>query len=346
MAPMDKVLSRTSSQGSIYQNESVGLQAGRSSTNLHAQAAAASIREAERSSSPAPSRSTSTPNLLRKANSRATSKTRSSDLLRSTAPSPSLLSPHRSATHTPIFSSPLNLITSTSSDSSRPSTGRTRRQSAADGSALAQGQSVDSGKSVSSPYGHSRAATLKPPEMSQRDVTGPLTRQATPQTVRDLGQDYTRYFNPFADSRSSSFADLHKGLPSYKSSSNLVSASAATNRLSNPFEPRDKRELNPFATASSSTTNLVDDSDPEKTFSPYLDDRLAAPSSDARYPLYIDEKEWDDDMHMPMFDDDVKLKAKWRDHFTRDNVVSTFGLAFMIIGLLFVFVVLPVMSYT
>ena len=51
-------------------------------------------------------------------------------------------------------------------------------------------------------------------------------------------------------------------------------------------------------------------------------------------------------MHMPRWDDDILLKPNLRDHFTRDNVVSTFGLFLMLCGLLFVFVVLPIISYT
>jgi beta-glucan synthesis-associated protein KRE6 len=63
------------------------------------------------------------------------------------------------------------------------------------------------------------------------------------------------------------------------------------------------------------------------------------------FPLYADEKEDDDDMHMPMPDDDIKLKPKWKDHFTRDSICSTIGLILMILGLLCIFVALPVLSF-
>ncbi|KAF2771991.1 beta-glucan synthesis-associated [Teratosphaeria nubilosa] len=93
------------------------------------------------------------------------------------------------------------------------------------------------------------------------------------------------------------------------------------------------------------TPAFIRAADPEKAgFFPYLDDRLGAPQY--AFPLYSDEKEDDDDLHMPMWDDDVKFKPRFRDHFTRENIVSTFGLVFMVSGLLLVFVVLPVVSYT
>ncbi|KAF2861679.1 glycoside hydrolase family 16 protein [Piedraia hortae CBS 480.64] len=75
-----------------------------------------------------------------------------------------------------------------------------------------------------------------------------------------------------------------------------------------------------------------------------MDDRLGAP--EYGFPLFSDEKEDDDDLHMPQWDDDKKLKPRFQDHFTRANIVNTVGLVVMILGLLCVFVVLPVISYT
>lgn len=155
-----------------------------------------------------------------------------------------------------------------------------------------------------------------------------------------------------------------------------VSSTDLHERLSDPFEDS-KRLSNPFASRPHTspgtplqkqysqdkekgvavtaapvimsekpgTPNFIRDADPEKAgFFPYMDDRLGAP--EYAFPLFSDQKEDDDDLHMPQWDDDVKLKANFKDHFTRENIVSTFGLAFMIIGLLCVFVVLPVISYT
>ena len=99
------------------------------------------------------------------------------------------------------------------------------------------------------------------------------------------------------------------------------------------------------ATTAPGTPGFIHDADPEKAaFFPWIDDRLGAP--EYAFPLYSDEKEPDDDMHMPQWDDDIKMKPRWKDHFTRENVSSTFGLLFMLVGLLCIFVVLPVISYT
>lgn len=101
----------------------------------------------------------------------------------------------------------------------------------------------------------------------------------------------------------------------------------------------------PMAATKPGTPNFIRDADPEKaTFFPYMDDRLGAP--DYAFPLFSDQKEDDDDLHMPQWDDDKRLKPKFKDHFTRENIVSTLGLVFMMLGLLCIFVVLPVVSYT
>jgi len=229
---------------------------------------------------------------------------------------------------------------------------------------------------------------LRNPEMSQATESSlSLTRQTTPRTVRDLGSDYTRYFNPFA-THNNSQQDLNSPLPRYNSSTHLaggasVSSADLQKRLSNPFQDS-KRFSDPFqsrphtspgtplpmlqiqrpsdpemgiaaapisvAAAADTperigTPVMIRNADPEKAgFFPFMDDRLGAP--DYAFPLYSDQKEEDDDLHMPQWDDDVKLKPTVRDHFTRENVASTLGLLFMLVGLLCIFVVLPVVSYT
>lgn len=195
--------------------------------------------------------------------------------------------------------------------------------------------------------------------------------------MRDLGSDYTRYYNPFATPNRSA-TDLSTPLPRYNSATRLQPPEHEAKRLSDPFED-EKRISNPFeseqkqehktdakpalaaaaaaaavpmassADEYSSANAYVDGADPEKSFFPYLDDRLAAPGAERQgynFPLYWDEKEADDDMHLPMHDDDQKLKPAFKDHFTRNNIVSTFGMIFMVLGLLCVFIILPVLSST
>jgi beta-glucanase (GH16 family) len=104
--------------------------------------------------------------------------------------------------------------------------------------------------------------------------------------------------------------------------------------------------VDPFKTPNASTTKLDVQPDVEKNAF-LVDDRLGAPYDEKgalAWPLFTDSKEDDDDMHLPQPDDDVRYKAHWRDHFSRSNIASTLGLLFMIVGLLVVFVCLPVFS--
>lgn len=196
--------------------------------------------------------------------------------------------------------------------------------------------------------------------MSSRNSSTSLSRLGTPRSVRDLGSDYTRYFNPFA-SRNNSATDLSAPLPRYNNAyaQNLPPLDSSAKRHSNPFAddkgaPSHHHAAPTVAVAevgdpmSHSKNDFVDTMDPEKMFFPYLDDRLGAPGAESQYnfPLYWDEKEGDDDMHLPMIDDDKKLKPKWKDHMSRENVCSTIGMVLMLLGLLCLFIILPVLSST
>lgn len=185
-----------------------------------------------------------------------------------------------------------------------------------------------------------RPVLRQPQTKSTPDLPGLALRSpGTPLTLQDLGTDYTRYFNPFSDSARtpsarSSFSE-HRS-----STTRLPLLAGATTPGAAP------QSANPFLTPNASTTKLNTLYDPEKNLS-FVDDRLAAPYEEkgmAAWPLIGDQEEADDEMHMPHPDDDIKYKPKMSDHFTRDSVVSTIGLCVMIIGLLFVFIALPVLS--
>jgi beta-glucanase (GH16 family) len=154
-------------------------------------------------------------------------------------------------------------------------------------------------------------------------------------TYQDLGVDYTRYYNPFSDSRRSSYVDNRTSTPR-----NGAHTTGTTTPLA-ALHP-----ANPFRTPNASTTRINTLYDPEKNHS-IIDDRLSAPYEEkgmAAWPLIGDEEEDDDEMHMPRDDDNVRYKPKLKDHLGRDNLASTIGLAVMLLGLLFIFVALPVMS--
>jgi beta-glucanase (GH16 family) len=62
--------------------------------------------------------------------------------------------------------------------------------------------------------------------------------------------------------------------------------------------------------------------------------------------LYTNEIEPDDKYHLPADNDDEVYRAKWSDHFQRRSICSTIGGIFLIIGLLCVFIILPVLTFT
>lgn len=203
--------------------------------------------------------------------------------------------------------------------------------------------------------------------MISRGSSASLSRLGTPRTVRDLGQDYTRYYNPFA-THNNSATDLTTPLPRYNSASNLIPPQDPSKRHSDPFVDEKRIDGNPEAKApvggaaaagvTTAATNkvpqmqsnsIVDAADPEKAFFPYLDDRLGAPGAENQgynFPLYWDEKEDDDDMHLPMADDNIKFKPRLKDRVTRENICSTLGMLFMVLGMLTLMVALPVVGFS
>lgn len=62
--------------------------------------------------------------------------------------------------------------------------------------------------------------------------------------------------------------------------------------------------------------------------------------------LYTNEIEPDDTFHMPQDDDDITYKPKLSEYFNRRQIVSTIGAIFLICGLLCIFIVLPVLTFT
>ncbi|OQO07104.1 hypothetical protein B0A48_07672 [Cryoendolithus antarcticus] len=409
MLPVRPDISRSSSRSSAYvdaEDDRQPQQAGRSTTNLNAAASAQALREASRSrpSSRGPSRSSSQPNLLRKKSRQAPGLAGSnvaaipeSDLMEADTDE-GLEMPRHPPSHAPAVSSPL--VSTPSNSSGEAADSRKSSNEAQDDAArpwpLAGRSKVSLVPPGTARSGISSTRPTRPNsylfEMAENDSSLSLTRQQTPKTLRDLGSDYTRYYNPFS-SNNNSQSDLLKPMSQHartanNSSTHLMASNAMSStdlhkRLSDPFND-EKRLSNPFDRSLQGSTPgtpnlqkqnsndrerdakaavaggaagaailankpgtpaMISDADPEKTpFFPFVDDRLGAP--EYSFPLFTDAKEDDDDLHMPMWDDDIRLKAGWRDRFARENIVSTIGMIFMVSGLLCIFIVLPVISYT
>jgi beta-glucanase (GH16 family) len=245
---------------------------------------------------------------------------------------------------------PLSQVNST--DSSTPSTASPASPNSSDG--VFGGINTDSSGSLARPSaspleirGGKMIRIRKPPgtpfrrpqHQSTPDLHGLAARSSSsPMTYQDLGTDYTRYYNPFLEeSRRSSVPDKQASTPR-----NGARTIGTTTPLAAIYP------ANPFLTPNVSTTRVNALYDPEKNIS-VIDDRLTAPYEEkgmAAWPLIGDKEESDDEMHMPHQDDDVNYKPRLKDHFNRESISSTIGLAMMIIGLLFIFIALPVMSFT
>lgn len=64
------------------------------------------------------------------------------------------------------------------------------------------------------------------------------------------------------------------------------------------------------------------------------------------FPLYMDEKEVDDDMHNPEPGEEEALRPQLRHLLAPRQLLSMAGLLLLVLGLMCVFVLLPVLSYT
>lgn len=51
-------------------------------------------------------------------------------------------------------------------------------------------------------------------------------------------------------------------------------------------------------------------------------------------------------MHMPRWDDDARDNPKFKDRFSKENLINTLGMVLLVLGLGVIFVVLPVISFT
>lgn len=157
-----------------------------------------------------------------------------------------------------------------------------------------------------------------------------------PLTVHDLGLDYSRYYDPFADSaRTSTMGGVSS------EASHLSRSYARTTATATETEYA-------LTTSPESGYRSAEDEGTEETMF-LIDDRLGAPYDEKdglAWPLWGDEAEDDDAMHLPHPDDDKIFQLQWKEYFSRENIVPTLGVIFMLIGLSIIFVGLPILVFT
>ncbi|KAI4133760.1 MAG: hypothetical protein LQ347_002087 [Umbilicaria vellea] len=333
MATPPKVASRPSSRRLFLQDEAETQQYGRSPTALAAEAASAALRG---------DGITALPALDKPISASSQSKHSTPGLNTSRGAAPPLPPPRRrQRTYALMVSSPLNPASPEGSVKSRDSFNSHVEDVQKDGGSLptiVPSQSKNAVKSalvsegpVPPPPRRSRRRPLGLTDLRLQKSSAALKPQA-PLTLNDLGRDYSRY--PSCNGQSLNSATLSPP-PHY---SRAVGTPRTALTLISPTTH------NPF---SDPPTNSEDPEKSEKTFSPFLDDRMCArTAADYGYgfPMYTDEKEIDDDMHMPYPDDDIQLKPKFSDYFARRQLCSLFGMILMLSGLICLFVVMPIIS--
>lgn len=261
---------------------------------------------------------------------------------------PSILSMNRKS-YLPVVPSPLNPSTSSTSVNSSDETKSglsglmgstlTPRDSSSSGdlplpisitsssNTQASGTAKRKGKSLSSPQQFLRRKS----ELAGIGIQIGDTKVGTPKGLKDLGHDYSRY----PDSRSSSTSGpsglgLNTPLPIF-----LAQASASSDSLFSL--PRDPFRDSAAAIADCEKWNYPDDH--IGAFDPYF-------GGEKGFILYDDEVEDDDELHMPNENDDRNFKPTWHEWLEKRSLINAIGGVFMVIGLLCVFILLPVLTFT
>lgn len=288
-------------------------QAGRAESSLSAERNSAQLRSKASS-------------LLARHDSSGSTPQRRSSTSSQTQPLAPVLS--RRALYVPAVLSPLNPSSSQSSDSSNDEKIDIEEESSPVESSSSNEvpQLQNTGNVPSTTRTMRKSRTLSPVQQILRHKAGMVLRPEgvapeTPRTLRDLGRDYSRYPLSSPGLRSNSRPPGEKNRPAGR-------PSLLRTTTNNPF--------------SDSQANLEKWGYPDDSlgaFNPYY-------GGEKGFIRYNNEIEADDKYHMPADDDDEVYKAKWSDHFTRQSACSTVGGIFMIIGLLCIFIVLPVLTFS
>ncbi|CAL3965426.1 unnamed protein product [Diplocarpon coronariae] len=168
------------------------------------------------------------------------------------------------------------------------------------------------------------------------------TRPSTPRLISDLGQDYTRY--PSTTSLLGTSRDSRIG-SSHGSSVGSRAASREGARESGAAAGAAGAAL-----LSSTMKSPFSESESDLHRWGFPDDRLGEDSpffpGEKGFIMWPEEIEDDDRWHNPADDDEITFKPKLSDYSDRRTIVSTIGGICLLLGLLCVFIVLPVLTFS
>jgi hypothetical protein len=288
-------------------------QAGRSASSLRAERAAADIRP-----------KTSSPNEIGRGDSGSTLQdivSNSTEVERSSSTS----SFHRTSSYAPVVPSQFNPSSSHLSiktDEENEVVDEVLSPIASSSSSSGQfPQSQRTGNML--PIGRENRRSSSTLSQTQELLQGnPVLaiRPEAPKLLKDLGEDYSRY--PQHWPNRSSYSGTPGPFLASEQKSSLVRTTSST----------------AFSDSQADLEKLGYPNDSIGAFDPYF-------GGEKGFILYRDEVEADDKYHMPADDDDLVYKPSWKDYLNARAVISAMGGVALILGLLCVFILLPIMTY-
>ena len=184
-----------------------------------------------------------------------------------------------------------------------------------------------------------QAKAYIPSHLRHTQTTIDFHRPLSPLTIHDLGYDYSRYYDPFSNSTRISLlvrGSRESTRPSSRPSRSRGHTTATATRTDSQ------------SPSSTPTTKSLNDAETETTML-LIDDRLCAPLGEKDglgWPLWGDEPEDDDAMHLPHPDDDKIFRLNWKECFTRKRIIPTIGIILLLLGLAIIFIGLPILAHT
>ncbi|KAI9769769.1 MAG: hypothetical protein M1840_003763 [Geoglossum simile] len=314
--PLRKVIARISERTSRMHNDEGAQQHGRSQTTLGAETVAATLRLEN---------SPRTPTLTR-----LNKHFSYSPPAIETADDPLLTPPQWRLSHSTTVPSPLNPDSGSNSLNIRDSASTLgcesedkREDIGWDSPWLSQSRSTPSSQRPSPP--ERPPGRLPGMRQSRQQRLSNMLCPRNPLTLRELSQDYSRY-------------PSHRERGSFSDSLHSPWDSRDAGFVTKPWMPSTPGPLDPLPYGNCEPKV-------ETNFSPFLDHWIGAPGGYSIFPD-VGDKEPDDDMHNPSPSDDRVYKPKVKDYMNRESMLAMLGFLIMAIGLLGIFVVLPVLTFT
>jgi hypothetical protein len=227
----------------------------------------------------------------------------------------------RRSSCTPAVPSPLN-HSSSSSTSSSEDNGDVSPTESSSSDGVPRDQNTGNAPATGKRRKGKGSSTLSPIQKLWRQQSVPALPRETPKTLEDPGRTYSPYSAACMDLPSNS-RPLEPSITRSDGSSSVLRSSTA-----DPFNDS-KENFEKWGHANDSMS----------VFHPYS-------GGENGFILYTHEVEADDKLHMPDKNDGINDKAPLSDHFDRISIGRAIGVFILAAGLICVFIVLPVLTFT